>query len=122
MNVRPNANTIVIRRLVKKKGESGSINGTIPIPPGYYGTVSKLIETINEAGLKRYTMKVGRNKEERKYITLAYDANEKRVTVHTYYQYAIQFGSDIARLLGFPLANDGVWNGIFSDIIEGEKI
>ena len=70
-----------------------------------------LIETINEAGLKKYTMKVGRNKDERKYITLAYDANEKRVTVHTYYQYAIQFGLDIACLLGFTLAHDGVWNG-----------
>ena len=51
MNVRPNANTIVIRRMVDKKGESDSIKGTITIPPGYYGTVSKLIETINEAGL-----------------------------------------------------------------------
>ena len=53
MNVRPNANTIVIRRLVEKKGESGSIKGTITIPPGYYGSISKLIETINEAGLKK---------------------------------------------------------------------
>ena len=66
-------------------------------------------------------MKVGRNKEERKYITLAHDANEKRVTVYTYYQYAIQFGSDIARLLCFPLAYDGVRKGEFSDIIGGEK-
>ena len=56
INVRPNANTIVIRRLVKKKGESGSILG-------YYGTVSKLIETINETGLKKYTAKVDKNKE-----------------------------------------------------------
>ena len=47
MNVRPNGNTVVIRRMVEKKGESGSIKGTITIPPGYYGTVSKLIETIN---------------------------------------------------------------------------
>ena len=52
LNVRPNANTIVIRRLGKKKGESGSIKGTLTIPPGYYETVSKLIETIYEAGLK----------------------------------------------------------------------
>ena len=41
--------------------------------------------------------------------------------MYTYYQYAIQFGSDIARLLGFPLVNDGIWNGQFSDIMEGEK-
>ena len=57
MNVRPNRNTIVIRRLVKKKGESDSIKGTITIPPGYYGSISKLIETINKAGLKKYTVK-----------------------------------------------------------------
>ena len=62
-----------------------------------------------------------KNKEERKYITLSYDANEKRVTVHTYYQYAIQFGSDIARMLGFPLPHDGVWEGLLSNIIEGKK-
>ena len=61
INVRPNANSIVIRRMVDKKLESGSIKGTITIPPGYYGTVSKLIETINEAGLKKYTAKVDRN-------------------------------------------------------------
>ena len=54
VNVRPNANTIVIRRMVKKKGQIGSIKETITIPPGYYGTVSKLIETINERGLKKY--------------------------------------------------------------------
>ena len=41
--------------------------------------------------------------------------------MYTYNQYAIQFGSDIARLLGFPLAHVGVWNGQISDIIEGEK-
>ena len=40
--------------------------------------------------------------------------------MHTYYQYAIQFGSDIARLLDFPLAHDGVWEGLFSDTIKGE--
>ena len=39
--------------------------------------------------------------------------------MRTHYQYAIQFGSDIARLLGFPLEHDGVSEGIFSDIIEG---
>ena len=121
MNVRPNANTIVIRRMVDKNGESDSIKGTITIPPGYYGTVSKLIETINEAGLKKYTVKADKNEEGGKHITLAYDVNEKRVTVHTYYQYAIQFGSDIARMLGFPLAHNGVWEGLFSNIIEGEK-
>ena len=104
--------------MVEKKGESGSIKGTITIPPGYYGTVSKLIEVINEAGLKKYIVKFGRNKEERQYIALAYDANEKRVTVHTYYQYVIQFGSDIASLLGFALAHDGVWNGLFSVITQ----
>ena len=58
---------------------------------------------------------------ERQYNTLAYDANENRVTVRTHYQYAIQFGSDIARLLGFKLAHDGVSEGLFSDIIEGTK-
>ena len=52
MNVRPNANTIVIRRMVKKKGESGSIKGTITVPPGYYGSINKLLETINKFGLK----------------------------------------------------------------------
>ena len=41
--------------------------------------------------------------------------------MHTYYQYAVQFGSDIARLLDFPLAHHGVWTGLFSDIIEGDK-
>ena len=96
MNVRPNRNTIVIRRMVSKKGLIGSIKGTITIPPGYHGSISKLIETINEKGLKQYTTKVGINKAERQYITLAYDANENRVTVRTHYQYAIQFGSDIA--------------------------
>ena len=39
--------------------------------------------------------------------------------MHTYYQYAIQFISDIARLLGFPLAHDGVWDG--NSPVEGEK-
>ena len=48
--------------MVEKKGESGSIKGTITIPPGYYGTVSKLIETIYERGLKKYTAKVDKNK------------------------------------------------------------
>ena len=33
LNVRPNRNTIVIRRMVTKKGEIGSIKGTITIPP-----------------------------------------------------------------------------------------
>ena len=42
-----------------------------------------------------------------------------RVTVYTYYQYAIQF--DSSRMLGFPLANDVEWKGQFSDIIEGVK-
>ena len=64
-------------------------------------------------------MKVGRNKEERKYIALAYDANENRVNVRTYYQYAIQFGSDIARLLGFPLAHDGYGRDYLVDITNG---
>ena len=41
--------------------------------------------------------------------------------MRTYYQYAIKFGSDISRLLGSPLAHDGVWNGLFSASIEGEK-
>ena len=58
MNVRPNRNTIVIRRMVPKKGEIGSIKGTITIQRGYHGSISKLIETINEAGLKNYTIKV----------------------------------------------------------------
>ena len=84
MNVSPNRNTIVIRRTVLKKGLIDSIKGTIIIPPGYYGSISKIIETINEEGLKKYTVKVGRNKEERQYITLAYDANENRVTVQSH--------------------------------------
>ena len=41
--------------------------------------------------------------------------------MRTYYHYTIKFGSDIARLLGFPLAHGGEWDGLFSDIIEGEK-
>ena len=41
--------------------------------------------------------------------------------MYTYYQYAIQFSSDIARMLGFPLAHNDEWNGLFSNIIEGEK-
>ena len=81
-----------------------------------------MTEKINEEGLKKYTVKVGSNKEERQYIALAYDANENRLTVCTYYQYEIQFCSDIAGLLGFPLAHEGVWDGLFSDIIKGEKM
>ena len=66
INVRPNANTIVIRRMMKKKGESDSIKETLTIPPGYYDTIDKFLEAIEEAGLKKYLMKVGRTKEKKK--------------------------------------------------------
>ena len=121
INVRPNANTIVIRRMVKKKGESDSIRETLTIPPGYYDTIDKFLEAIEEAGLKKYVMKVGRTKEKKKTIALTYDSAEGKVTVRTLYQFAIQFASDIARLLGFPLAHDDVYDDRFSAIIEGEK-
>ncbi len=124
INVRPNANTVVIRRIRKKQTDSSSIKATLIIPPGYYDTIDKLIEAIWEAGLKRYVSRTRVNKSlvtTKKLIMIHYDAVESKVTVRTLNQFAVQFGIDIARLLGFPVSYEGVWNGNYSSIIEGVK-
>ena len=46
---------------------------------------------------------------------------QREKSLYAHYQFAIQFASDIARLLGFPLAHDDVYDERFSAIIEGEK-
>ena len=123
INVRSNGNTVVIRRMLKKFGETGSIKKTLIIPPGYYDSIGKLIKAIEKAGLKKYVQKTRANNTvtTKKLIIIHYNAVESKVTVHTFNQYGIQFGFDIARLLGFPVSYEGVWNGNYSSIIEGVK-
>lgn len=119
-NVRNNCNTIVVRRMRKKKGDDYAIKGTIIVPPGYYDSIENLIETIDEAGLSKRFLSAAAGPKRRS-ITISYDEKEKKVTVTTLRQYAVQFGSDIASLLGFALSYEPEWGGKFTKIMEGAK-
>ena len=100
-NVRKGYNTVTISRLRKKKGDEDAVKAKLTIPPGYYTSIEKLIEVINKEKLNKF-----------QFVTITYNDINKSVTVSTEKQYDIQFGDDIARLLGF---NPG-------EIIGGDRI
>ena len=115
-NIREDCNTVIIRRMRKKKGDYYSHKGKLIIPPGYYN-VEDLITAIDKSGLSKYVTR--KNNEVLKSVLITFDKVEKKVTVEAKHQYAIQFGCDIATVLGFPLAYDAEFGDKYSKIIEG---
>ena len=86
-NVRDNSNEIKVYQFDDIKNFT-----EYKLPPYYYATIEMLIKKIKEV-------------LEIKFISISYDSIEERTRVQVSNGYCINFGSDIARLLGFPSDN-----------------
>ena len=89
-NVRNNSNQIVVYRYMNKFGTNNAKEHKIE--SRYYPTIDSLIKKIEEVVSS-------------KFISITFDSEEERARVKVSGGYRVHFGSDIARLLGFPSDN-----------------
>ena len=102
-NIRKNKNEIVIYRKAAEGTDAvnKSLNfpkRTIYFPPGYYRSVTEIVNFINS--------KIGfavakKNKKKVKKISIKYNSISNRVTVIPLRNYGIHFGADIREIFGF---------------------
>ncbi len=112
VNVREGFNNIETYRFTKKADRFQKHYKKWSIPSGSYDSIEKLISIMQHLILRRYTIRNING------ITISYDAETKRVTVETKFNYAIRFGSDISILLGFEV---GKLSSRGLDMIEGKR-